>query len=894
MENFDRFPEKRVFHIDNECYIIYIGKDRQDLRPFLRVGTSDRIPKQILSDIYTVIVPNSLTGNPLYEIRNESVREYRYIGDLEIIQPFRTFLETFKTKPKAIEDYKHVKADGNRVLVYFLDNKNIHIVYDNNLIFDLKQREIEDKHFLRRADMMKEHVKRNPLQIPFHKLDRPGFILLDNITLFYNDSNIIADNLTPEYFREIAKYGIDPDLVVGAGTEGLSEGLLKFFKRKKYTDSPAVVFSSNKKPVEDFATLFPKSSKGLFDIKVHQTGAKNFKAAGLMIKSPDEESGNSDIGISHADFPGTLVLSGKAAGTKDEKSFVLNNNRGTLSGKDTVNLFRGIPYIPGKSIDDIDRVSGAYAVNAGRKLKTFMASTEISGADVFIKYFTALLSDETPDENAVSIKLEQISGTRDPAFLAYLNNVYSAALLLQDKIKDPVLKKIVGTLRDVLSKKDLGSTYIPLVGELFVHKNRMICFYRALIEGATESDVQASRKSRRYIAALPEGDSSFYFSERERLIRLSRELELPRQNMLQDRRVPEPSKSVQATRSKFNEKKPAGSVSAGTEKSGAAASIPSRPDPGASLAGRGRRSSSSGKPLLIAAAAVVLLLAGFLIWWFGFRNGRTPAGQDIAAANGDTVVQAEQSPDSGSVEGTAAGDADEAAAGVSEENGEGSPAQAAADSGNGSEQEQAGESQDETEAEQNEITDQTPGQNQDQSEGPASGSETQQSSSGTINEDPGVTEQPEADVPASIFETPRMLELRQIEFTGEDGRTYSFQITVGDIIRATNIISDLNGYRRLGTENKPGVKDSHWIYPGDILIMPEGEEYRISRGDTIWHIAAGYIQNHTVKDLEQFNTIIKKMDGRGKDEIKAALERLLENSYSSYFRRLVEQRIQSL
>jgi hypothetical protein len=305
--------------------------------------------------------------------------------------------------------------------------------------------------------------------------------------------------------------------------------------------------------------------------------------------------------------------------------------------------------------------------------------------------------------------------------------------------------------------------------------------------------------------------------------------------------------------------------------------------------------------LLAAAAAIVLLLAGFLVWWFGLRNGGTTAGEEIVETNGDSVAIAEQrdttEPENGG-ESTGSGSSDDEDPGFNGNNGEGSPSEADADGdlGNGSEQEQRGTENQAEESQTGTAAGQDTGQSaeRDQPQSADAGLETEQDTSGTISEDPGVAEQPEADVPASFFETPRMMELRQIEFTGEDGKTYSFQITVGDIIRATNIISDLNGYRRLGTENKPGVKDSHWIYPGDILLMPEGEEYRISEGDTIWHIAAGYIQNHTVKDLEQFNTIINTMDGRGVDDVRASLEQLLENSYSSYFRRLVEQKIQTL
>ena len=41
--------DKRVFHIDDECYIIYLGSSREDYKPFLRIGNSEAINQKIIS-----------------------------------------------------------------------------------------------------------------------------------------------------------------------------------------------------------------------------------------------------------------------------------------------------------------------------------------------------------------------------------------------------------------------------------------------------------------------------------------------------------------------------------------------------------------------------------------------------------------------------------------------------------------------------------------------------------------------------------------------------------------------------------------------------------------------------------------------------------------------------
>jgi cytoskeletal protein RodZ len=868
MENFDKFPERRIFHIDNECYIIYIGKDKQDLRPFLRIGTSDRIPKQVLSDIYTVIVPDSLTGNPLYEVRNESVREYRYIGDSEIIQHFKKFLQIFKTKPKAIEDYKHVKSDGNRVLVYFMDNKNINIAYNNEVIFDLKKRELQDKHFNQRADIMKDHIKRDPLLLPFHKIDQAGFIVLDETTILFKNSNLVSDKVLVDYFREAAKYGIDPDLLQGAVTSRLNEGLLRFLKRKKYSDSRAVLFSKNKKKIQDFTTLFPSAKAGMFQVTVHQlNNTKGVTSGKFSYKLGDDEQGNKII-IDNEDFPRPIMLSDENVNGKNNDLIIIDSKDKTVSLKERLNIFTGIPYVPIKSKINTDTVIKEFVIESGKKFKKFMSSTDIPTVDIFINYFNDLISGNKTRDDAVSIKLSQISGNMDPVLIALFNNICSASILLSETRDDQLLNNISSELSSILNTKRLGSSDIPLLGELYQKEGKILCFYTLLIEGLSASDIQASKKARRYISELPEGDNSFYFSERERLIRLSRELEPPRTAKIREQRIPGTSESVKETQSRFSEEKEQAQAPSKLKPKEEITPVHATQETGAI---KRKQKRFPVKFFTVASIVALILFTGFLTWWFGFR-GNGKQGDDVSGGDADIVAQADNSNsglDKTSKEKNSQTEQDQ-------------------DSTNGQAQ-NGRETVEKTEQETTEKPDNNSVTVESEEKDSADSQNTDISPDTTQDE-----KVPEADIPNSFFETPRMKELRKIDYTSESGENYDFEITISDIIRTTNTISDLNGYRKLGTENRPGVKDSHWIYPGDILIMPEGDEYRISRGDTIWHVAAGYIQSRTIEDLKQYSEIINSMDEQQEEEIKKELRKLANNSYSSQFRRLVENKIQSL
>ena len=44
LELFDQNPQSRIFHVDSECYVVYLGSHWDDYRPFLRLGTSTALP----------------------------------------------------------------------------------------------------------------------------------------------------------------------------------------------------------------------------------------------------------------------------------------------------------------------------------------------------------------------------------------------------------------------------------------------------------------------------------------------------------------------------------------------------------------------------------------------------------------------------------------------------------------------------------------------------------------------------------------------------------------------------------------------------------------------------------------------------------------------------------
>ena len=180
-------PEERVFRIDDECYIIYLGSDRDDVKPFLRIGNSRKITPHVIKGTYNIVITDSVTGNPALEPENmnrENSKENRYVGDKKITASLQKFIHQFHIKNGSVSTIEDVQKAHKRAEVHFFDDGNIQIFFDRNLLFDLRKREKSDLHFIERAHVLKDiHIK-NPLRYRPEDLERPGFLLVgQNILL---------------------------------------------------------------------------------------------------------------------------------------------------------------------------------------------------------------------------------------------------------------------------------------------------------------------------------------------------------------------------------------------------------------------------------------------------------------------------------------------------------------------------------------------------------------------------------------------------------------------------------------------------------------------------------------------------------------------------------------
>jgi hypothetical protein len=264
-------PKERVFHIDRECYLIYLGSSRNDYRPFLRIGNTRYLPDSIKKYISTVVVTDSYTGNPFLEHENLEIPlngETRFVGDPAKIDRLKQFLHE-QDLPVAEFEYETVEEPPRKgkSFVFLFKNGNLHIHFNGFELFDLRIREVEDLHFIYVADRISTFVKSNPLRYPSRTFLSPGFVVQNGHAYLFNEGKLGTANLSAEYLWDLSLAGIEPDLLQWFIDENFWEGVLNRLKRAVSLKTELRIASSKKDLLRNAVNLFSGMGASLFAVE---------------------------------------------------------------------------------------------------------------------------------------------------------------------------------------------------------------------------------------------------------------------------------------------------------------------------------------------------------------------------------------------------------------------------------------------------------------------------------------------------------------------------------------------------------------------------------------------------------------------------------------------------
>ncbi|MDR3199995.1 MAG: hypothetical protein LBT68_00940, partial [Spirochaetales bacterium] len=515
-------PKLRVFHIDTECYIIYVGKNPNDYRPFLRVGNSRFLPERAKTLVSVVMITDSLTGNQLIEHENLQIPltgETRYIGDPDEVAKLKQFLEDNEIPSESYEDDddEDRPPEKSGAFVYFYKNGNMQLFHDKKRLFDLQDREKADGHFIYRVEKAVQAVKSNPFRYLPADLSPPGFFFSGENPFFFREGKIGTHGVSADYFRDMGKYGFDPDLLSWLVEDRISEGLLCRFKRATVTKKDIRVAALDLRKFQNAVSLF--TSSGLSCIIAHLEPGEEKVFSGFVLRRR-----NTDLAVA---FPETsafpeVVFPGSAQVSAGR---ILNDLVKTLGiGGGEFHPIEGVPYrILDKIAEDAGAFIKTYLLDAASGLKDMEDAAGQELLKSLEALFLALVPRGAAAAKALSGGKYKNLGADAPEEISYLLwNIHEfARLCASRKGVSAGLMKNSGRLDSFVAIPAMplkNATYLPVLGDLYKSDRDWYVFYRW--NGVlTKLKLLQAQKSCESIEKLGVQDNeSLYVSERQRLI----------------------------------------------------------------------------------------------------------------------------------------------------------------------------------------------------------------------------------------------------------------------------------------------------------------------------------------------------------------------------------------
>ncbi|QEN07826.1 LysM peptidoglycan-binding domain-containing protein [Oceanispirochaeta crateris] len=882
----------RIFHLGPECYILYLGSDRDDDDPFLRIGNTSDLPEVLHKITSRIILTSSYTGNPFLEVEYARHNKLSYLGDVDVIEHFRKFFHGLNLPARELNDYRQVKTRENRHNLYFYNNGNIHLNFDNTLLFDLHKREKEDLHINQRCDSIKALLLKNPLRYTREELNKSGFFISENGNFYLMHKNWISLDMENQYFASLASQGIDPDEVNSVFThipeENMNyserEALVQIIKRRALRNKDIIVLTTRKDITDHLLHLFPEGSKAStvqpFLMEPGETLNRGTMTAEVKEGTLLIQFGDKNNLIVPFDSTGSGIPRWAGWHVSQDRKVLTHR---TEDGNETaIKTLQGIPFILEDTIPQGATLISKYLTF----LHPYLESWE--GRDSWKSLYDLEDSvksffDGADSESIPSIPNDVTVMTPGLEYL-FLHNVKT---LITQKSK-VLAQHIITKLEEILSSMSEPSPMLPVLGDLYSGKEGPFVLYRISSSKLNPYNFKKAQEICKQMKKIQTPEQDVYISEKKRL-----------QALLENLYGAGPAVTARVAVPPVKKSSTTSEQSAASPESKPAEERPNRgfdqkPAPKNHSKKRPRRSFLWILLLLLLLAGAVAAFFLLPIGSFSER-GKNPSGASDASVQsnigtGNLENEGELPGKTGSQSQSDGGQNAENNDSLSQENSLNAEATApinneAGTSGEGT----AGEGT----AGEGTAGEGTAGEGT-AGEGTA-GEGT--AGEGTAGETGAATvKSTEADViDEPIVETERRPQTR------EEALAYleieNITITLVDIHLVSNDIAVKNGYRDLDYKVFEG-NNPNWIYTGNVLEMPDGTEYTVQRGDSIWFIASRMIRRELETDLLRLAELETRFNEPGIDEaemtsIQEELESMALRTKSEQLRERITNQLNS-
>lgn len=259
----------RLFVVDTECFIIFTGSSINDDRPFIRIGTWYDLPVEIIPLIENIIITDGIMGNPAHEQFNIDIRNLvsnRYIGGESIIKHFLDYQKNFGLDLNNVSIVNIEKdipelpkksrvSDRNQFIGVFYSDGNLKIVHDQSDIFDLNSILNDNLSVTTIQEKISSYSKGTD------RYSGSGFIIAGSNPLFYGGGYFTAYQYPAGPLSFFSRLRIDPSRIRDVLLP--SQNILNISSLMKFKNSRGGrirIFSDNPEQIDLIRKLFKKTT----------------------------------------------------------------------------------------------------------------------------------------------------------------------------------------------------------------------------------------------------------------------------------------------------------------------------------------------------------------------------------------------------------------------------------------------------------------------------------------------------------------------------------------------------------------------------------------------------------------------------------------------------------
>jgi hypothetical protein len=831
---------KRVFRIDDECYIIYLGSGSDDIKPFLRIGNSILLSdRNIIANIFNIVITESYTGNPAYESSNLNISDLqsnRYVGENSTVDTLLKYLDNYDINAQSIPHSHDVKTGDHRAMLYMYDNGNLTLSYNKDVLFNLHNVEKKDQHFIVKTGWMKDRLSKNSLRYIPDYFKQPGFSIADNSLFLHHKEATIVFDAPDNYFFSLARCGLDPDSITTIVTNEASAGLFELCKRKKHNKKILNVLSTNTSMLKSALELFTTKKPDPLKVKLGAlSDLTSGTAAGFKVQSKEKQ-----YIITKSNFPGIIISD--RTGSDDDKHIYINpkNNLCRLPYRKktgSIKLADGIPSTVLAGSPDKEVLIDNYFQGITNLFKHSSDDLSISFSELIVKFFDTVATGGDPGKTLIKIKkgIKKIGSLTENPIIFLINNAREASVYYTQDISEnnQQNKAVIKSVRDLgnrmnklLSSVDKIKVHQPIIGDCYVDEKGSYLFYRTVKKVISGGEYLRYDEIKKTLMDRKNEDTALFNLEIQQLYALISKLET---EAATSKKTAKKSKKTAGLAGLKKEAEPLAKPRLKQERE-KAVTQKKEPEQAAEQEEKEKPSQTSpamdekekkpsafkGLPVLkiiiplavIVILAVILFLPPLALLNKSYTRRTTRDEKVIAESIEDQKAATETKT------GTDAVDA------------------------------------------------------------------------GKDGEDAKPDEKEKGSIKAGDLETdPEKLEaFLSLGY---------IQLTILDVYKLANKIAVANGYHELDGVEQLG-KDPDWIYPGNVFELPDKSIYTVVKGDTVWHITKRFIQKNVDRDWARYQQIMKEVTEGNKNELIAELKALLANLYSENFSKEINNALNEL